>query len=71
MIPMLVMAAMKMAQNKAQNEQNDINYLNNNQVQYGQDPNEHKKQQINMLPQQSNGMGNLFSSVYSGLLNSK
>lgn len=66
MIPMLVMAAMKMAQN----EQNDIDYLNNNQVQYGQDPNQQKKQQINMVPQ-SNGIGNLFSSVYSRLLNSK
>lgn len=71
MLP-LVLAIAQMAQKKAQNEQNDINQLNQHQVQYGN--NQQVMQPMNSLPQQSNGIGNAFStisSVYGSLLSGK
>lgn len=65
-----IMAILQIAKNKAQSEQNDINNLNNNMVQYnGQQP-----QQRQMTPMQSNsnGLGNAlgtFSSIFGGLFN--
>lgn len=72
MLP-LVLAIAQMAQKKAQNEQNEINQLNANRVQYGAN-NQQQMQTINTLPQQSNGIGNAFStisSVYGGLFGGK
>lgn len=60
MFPLIAMAAMSLAQKKAQNEQNDINQLNQNRVGYNGQP--------QMTPMggninQSNGMGNALSSL--------
>lgn len=73
MIP-LIMAALSLAKQKAQNEQDAINQLNNNKVQYNTNGSQMIQQQSNMLPQQSNGLGNAFatiSSVYGGLFGKK
>ena len=66
----IIMAALSMAKQKAQNEQDAINQLNSNRVQY----NGQQQQQPNLLPQQSNGLANAFStisSVYGGLFGNK
>lgn len=73
MIP-LIMAALSLAQQKAKNEQDEINQLNSNRVQYNANGSQQIQQQSNMLPQQSNGLGNAFStisSVYGGLFGKK
>ena len=59
MLP-LIMAAISLAQKKAQNEQNAINQLNQNRLNYNG-----QQQQMNMLPQQSNGIGNALGSISS------
>lgn len=56
----LIMAAISLAQKKAQNEQNSINQLNQNRVGYNG-----QQQQMNMLPQQSNGFGSALGSISS------
>lgn len=56
----LIMAAISLAQKKAQNEQNAINQLNQNRLNYNG-----QQQQMNMLPQQSNGIGNALGSISS------
>lgn len=65
-----IMAILQIAKNKAQSEQNDINNLNNNMVQY----NGQQTQQRQMIPMQSNsnGLGNAlgtFSSIFGGMFN--
>lgn len=65
----LIMAALSMAQRKANGEQDLINQLNSNKVQYGG-----MSQQPNPMQQQSNGLGNALStisSVYGGLFGGK
>lgn len=59
MIP-LVLAAISLAQKKAQNEQNAINQLNQNRLNYNG-----QQQQTNMLPQQSNGIGSALGTISS------
>lgn len=59
MIP-IILAALSLAQKKAQNEQNAINQLNQNRLNYNG-----QQQQMNMLPQQSNGIGNALGSISS------
>ena len=56
----LIMAAISLAQKKAQNEQNAINQLNQNRVGYNGQP-----QQFNMNPIQSNGIGGALGSISS------
>lgn len=65
----LIMAALSMAKQKAQNEQDAINQLNSNRVMYNGQP-----QQQQMMQQPSGGLGNAFStisSVYGGLFGKK
>ena len=59
MLP-LIMAAISLAQKKAQNEQNAINQLNQKRLNYNGQP-----QQMNMVPQQSNGIGGALGSISS------
>jgi len=54
------MAAISLAQKKAQNEQNSINQLNQNRLNYNG-----QAQQFNMSPMQSNGLGNALGSISS------
>lgn len=54
------MAAISLAQKKAQNEQNSINQLNQNRLNYNG-----QAQQFNMNPMQSNGLGNALGSISS------
>ena len=56
----LIMAAISLAQKKAQNEQNSINQLNQNRLNYNG-----QAQQFNMTPMQSNGLGNALGSISS------
>ena len=56
----LIMAAISLAQKKAQNEQNSINQLNQNRLNYNG-----QAQQFNMSPMQSNGFGNALGSISS------
>lgn len=65
----LIMAALSMAKQKAQNEQDAINQLNSNRVMYNGQP-----QQQQMMQQPGGGLGNAFStisSVYGGLFGKK
>ena len=54
------MAAISLAQKKAQNEQNSINQLNQNRLNYNG-----QAQQFNMNPMQSNGLGSALGSISS------
>lgn len=56
----LIMAAISLAQKKAQNEQNSINQLNQNRLNYNG-----QAQQFNMNPMQSNGIGGALGSISS------
>lgn len=56
----LIMAAISLAQKKAQNEQNSINQLNQNRLNYNG-----QAQQFNMNPMQSNGLGSALGSISS------
>lgn len=61
MIPLAIMAAMSIAQNRAKAENNEINNLNQNRVAYNQ-------QQQQMIPMRSaqnsgSGLGNAMSSL--------
>lgn len=56
----LIMAAISLAQKKAQNEQNSINQLNQNRLNYNG-----QAQQFNMTPMQSSGLGNALGSISS------
>lgn len=56
----LIMAAISLAQKKAQNEQNSINQLNQNRLNYNG-----QAQQFNMSPMQSNGLGSALGSISS------
>ena len=61
----LIMAAISLAQKKAQNEQNSINQLNQNRLNFNG-----QAQQFNMSPMQSNGLGSALgyiSSIYGNL----
>lgn len=60
MFPLIAMAAMSLAQKKAQNEQNDINQLNQNRVGYNGQP---QMTPMGSNINQSNGMGNALSSL--------
>lgn len=64
------MAALSLAKNKAQSEQNQINQLNQNRMPMNTTTTPQQMQmQSNPLPQQSNGIGNaisLFSQLYGG-----
>jgi len=65
----IIMAALSLAKQKAQNEQDAINQLNNNRVQYNG-----QQQPQQMLQQPSGGLGNALStisSVYGGLFGRK
>lgn len=64
MLP-IILAIASMAQKKAQNEQNSINQLNQNRLNYNGQP-----QQFNTNPMQSNGLGSALgtiSSIYGSL----
>ena len=56
----LIMAAISLAQKKAQNEQNSINQLNQNRLNYNG-----QAQQFNMNPMQSSGIGGALGSISS------
>lgn len=56
----LIMAAISLAQKKAQNEQNSINQLNQNRLNYNG-----QAQQFNMNPMKSNGLGSALGSISS------
>lgn len=56
----LIMAAISLAQKKAQNEQNSINQLNQNRLNYNG-----QAQRFNMNPMQSNGLGSALGSISS------
>ena len=65
----LIMAALSMAKQNAQNQQDTINQLNSNRVMYNGQP-----QQQKMMQQPSGGLGNALStisSVYGGLFGGK
>ena len=55
-----IMAIISLAQKKAQNEQNSINQLNQNRLNYNG-----QAQQFNMNPMQSNGLGSALGSISS------
>ena len=56
----LIMAAISLAQKKAQNEQNSINQLNQNRLNYNG-----QAQQFNMNPMQSSSLGGALGSISS------
>lgn len=56
----LIMAAISLAQKKAQNEQNSINQLNQNRLNYNG-----QAQQFNMNPIHSSGLGGALGSISS------
>lgn len=65
----IIMAALSLAKNKAQSEQNQINQLNQNRMPMNTTTTPQQPMQSNPLPQQSNGIGNavsLFSQLYGG-----
>jgi len=65
----IIMAALSLAKQKAQNEQDAINQLNSNRVMYNG-----QQQPQQMMQQPSSGLGNAFStisSVYGGLFGRK
>ena len=53
------MAILSLAQKKAQNEQNSIDQLNQNRLNYN------GQQQMSTLPQQSNNIGNALGTISS------
>ena len=55
-----ILAAIQLAQQKAQSQNQAANQLAQNRVTFNGQPN-----QINMLPQQSNGLGNYLSTISS------
>ena len=59
MLP-VILAAISALQNKAQSQNQAAQQLAQNRVNFNGQPN-----QINMLPQQSNGLGNMMSTISS------